>query len=69
MARGVQFSEVTTRIVYNPGDFTNCHEIMVLFILRKLIFQKRMCSHPMSDFWSDPSSTAILHVCEQRRLW
>ena len=23
----------------------------------------------MSDFWSDPSSTSILHVCEQRRLW
>ena len=20
-------------------------------------------------FWSDPSSTSILHVCEQRRLW
>ena len=23
----------------------------------------------MSDFWSNPSSTSILHVCEQRRLW
>ena len=23
----------------------------------------------MSDFWSGPSSTSILHVCEQRRLW
>ena len=23
----------------------------------------------MSDFWSDPSSVSILHVCEQRRLW
>ena len=23
----------------------------------------------MSDFGSDPSSTSILHVCEQRRLW
>ena len=22
-----------------------------------------------SDFWSDPSSTSIVHVCEQRRLW
>ena len=22
----------------------------------------------MSDFWSDLSSTSILHVCEQRRL-
>ena len=23
----------------------------------------------MSDCWSDPSPTSILHVCEQRRLW
>ena len=23
----------------------------------------------MSDFWSDPSSTFIFHVSEQRRLW
>ena len=23
----------------------------------------------MSDFWSDPLSTSIVHVCEQRRLW
>ena len=23
----------------------------------------------MSDFWMDPSSTSILHVCEQQRLW
>ena len=23
----------------------------------------------MSAFWSAPSSTSILHVCEQRRLW
>ena len=23
----------------------------------------------MSDFWSDLSSTSMLHVCEQRRLW
>ena len=23
----------------------------------------------MSDFWSDPSSTSILHVCEHPRLW
>ena len=45
---------------------------MAIFILRKLILQMRMCSHPvrqMSGFWSDPSSTSILHVCEQRRLW
>ena len=37
-----------------------CHEIMVLFVLRKLILQTRMTS----DFRSDPSSTSILHVCE-----
>ena len=24
-----------------------CHEIMVLFVLRKLILQAHMCSHPM----------------------
>ena len=23
----------------------------------------------MSDVWSDPSSTFILYVCEQRRIW
>ena len=23
----------------------------------------------MSDVWSDPSSTSVLHVCEQRRFW
>ena len=23
----------------------------------------------MSDFWSDSSSTSIVHVCDQRRLW
>ena len=23
----------------------------------------------MSGFWLDPSSTSILHVCEQRRFW
>ena len=29
-----------------------CHEIMVLFVLRKLILQARMCSHPMGlDVW------------------
>ena len=29
-----------------------CHEIMELFILRKLVLQTRMCSHPMGlDVW------------------
>ena len=56
-------------------SFEPCHEIMVLFVLRKLTLQTRMRSHPvrvMSDCWSDTSSTSILHVCEQRRfcrLW
>ena len=46
--------------------------LMALFVLLKLILQTCMRSHPvgeMSDFCSDPSSTSILHVCEQRRLW
>ena len=48
------------------------HEIMALFVLRKHIPQTRMCSHPegldVFFFWSDPSSTSILPVCEQRSL-
>ena len=38
-------------------------------------FFKRACAATQwgysvaSDFWSDPSSTSLLHVCEQRRLW
>ena len=48
----------------------SAHEIMALFVLRKLILQMHMRSHPVgSDFWSDPSSTSIFHVREQRRLW
>ena len=42
------------------------HEIMVLFVLRKLILKVRMRSHPLRlDVWdlSDPLSTSILHVC------
>ena len=32
--------------------FEPCHEIMVLFVLRKLILQTRMCSHPVGlDVW------------------
>ena len=45
---------------------------MALFVLRKLVLQMRMRSHPlglMSDVWLNPLSTSILHVCEQRRLW
>ena len=54
--------------------FEPSHEIVVLFILRKLLPQTRMRSHPVgldvwSEFWSDPSTTSILHACERRRLW
>ena len=49
-----------------------CHEIMALFVPYKLS-QTRMRSRPVGTrcliFWSEPSSTFILHVCEQRRLW
>ena len=35
------------KLIYEP-----CHEIMVLFVLRKLILQTRMRSHPMGlDVW------------------
>ena len=53
--------------------FGPCHEIMALFILRKLILQTPMRSHPVGldvlIFWSDRSSTSILHARKQRRLW
>ena len=49
-----------------------CHEIMA-FLSSVNSFLKRACVAIqwgyMSDFWSDSSSTSILHVCEQRRLW
>ena len=38
--------------------FEPAHEILALFVLRKLILQTRMHSHTLG-----------LHVCEQRRLW
>ena len=45
---------------------------MALFVLHKLILQTHMCSHSVGlDVWlsGEPSSTSILYVCEQRRLW
>ena len=53
------------------SDSMPYHEIMELFVLQKHIPQTYMRSHPvgLSDFWSDPLSTSILHVCKQRRLW
>ena len=52
-------------------SFEPTHKIMVLFVCHKLILQMSMHSQwgYMSEFWSDSSSTSILHVCEQRRLW
>ena len=47
------------------------HEIMVLFVLRKLILQTPMRSHPVGlDVWFlvGPFTYSILHVCEQQRI-
>ena len=50
-----------------------CHEIMLFFILRKLILLTRTRIHPVGlyawFFLSKHTCTSILHVCEQRRLW
>ena len=36
-------------------EFESAHEIMVLFVFRKLILQTRMRTHPIRlDFWSGP---------------
>ena len=54
------------------GTTEPAHEIMVLFVFHKRILQTPMHSHPGGldvYFWSDPSSTSILHMCEQQRLW
>ena len=48
------------------------HEIMVLFVLRKLILQTRIRSHAVGlDVWRlvGPFVYFHLYVCEQRRLW
>ena len=52
--------------------FEPAHEIMVLFIFRKLILQMIMHSHPMGlDVWFlvGPLSTSKHYVCEQWRLY
>ena len=41
------------------------HEITVLFVLHKLILQMHVQPSGGTGFWSDPSSTSILLVCEQ----
>ena len=51
------------------GQYEPCHEIMILFVLRKLILQTRMRCHPVGlDVWFlvGPLSAFLLHVCEQR---
>ena len=51
--------------------FEPAHEIMARFVLRKLILQTRMSSDPVGldvRLLVGPSSTSILHICEQRRL-
>ena len=51
------------------------HETMVLLVLRKLILQMCMRSHPVElDVWFLVGlfiyfHTFILHMCKQRRLW
>ena len=48
------------------------HEIVVLSVLRKLILQRYMCSHPVGlDVWFLVGPFIYFHtsVCEQQRLW
>ena len=48
------------------------HEIMILFVLSKLILQTRMHSHPVGlDVWFlvGPLVYLKLYVCKHRRLW
>ena len=48
------------------------HGIMALIALRKLNLQTRMRSNPLTLhvwFWVSTSSTSILYVCQQRRLF
>ena len=51
LSRGGSFIIVIVRFsVHLPTE--PCHEIMVLFVLRNLILQTRMCSHPVGvDVW------------------
>ena len=50
------------------NDIKNClieaaHEIMALFVLRKLILQTRMCSHPVGlDVWFFVGSFVYFHT-------
>ena len=58
--------------VISVKTYEPSYEIMALFVLRKLILQTHMRSHPVGlDVWFlvGPLFTSIVHVCEQRRLW
>ena len=58
--------------VFHWKAYESSHEVMALFVLRKLILQTRMRSHPvLLDVWIlvGPFVYFILHVCKQRRLW
>ena len=61
----LSYKLATTINLFEPS-----HEIMVLFILRKLILQTRMRSHPARARCLIFTRTfCLLHVCEQLRLW
>ena len=48
----VSFLDLKEKIFPKLSSFEPSHEIMVLFVLRKLILQTRICSHPVGlDVW------------------
>ena len=48
----LRVNKIMALIKYSPIYLYSCHEIMVLFVLRKLILQTRMRSHPVAiDVW------------------
>ena len=48
----VWYPRLAKRVWLGLSTYMRCHEIMVLFILRKLILQMRMRSHPVGlDVW------------------
>ena len=56
-------------LISNSYIYESSHEIMVFFVLRKIILPTHMRNHPVGlDVWFC-SSTSVLHVCKQRRLW
>ena len=62
---GQQFKENNEKLSRRvPQSNEPTHEIMALITLLKLNLQTRMRSNPLAL-----SSTSILNVCEQQRLW